>query len=527
MRPMLFFSRAFLALSFASAATAQVIHVNVTVAQLPTAQGDMRIINYRPETPLANLLILYGGNGKFSFIPPDGGIPSDIFLQFVNRGSSVYLVDVPASMQAQGWSIAYRNTPQHLAELTTALQYAHSRDHLPAWILGWSAGTVSATNLAISTPRSTPFGIILESPATAVAGGVLDMNLEALQRPTLLLTHVNDMCPGTPPANAPVIMSRISATPARRHVQFTGGITFAADACSGDGPHGLGGLDIPFADEVASWQRLNASFAQPLNYQGLWWRSPAGSESGWGVNLTHQGDILFATWFTYDADGSGMWLVMSNGNKTGDQTYSGALYRTTGPAFSSSAWSSSPTIGVTEVGSATFTFIDSRDGTMAYVVNGVSQSKAITRQAFADPVPACLAGASHLASPNYQALGWASSTPSESGWGVNIAHQGDILFATWFTYDANGTGMWLVMSNGNKTGERTYSGSLYRTTGAAFNSPAWGSSSPPTIGVTEVGSATFTFTGPDSGTFAYVVNGISQSKAITRQLYANPVTVCR
>src|SRR5262249_40359129 len=35
------------------------------------------------------------------------------------------------------------------------------------------------------------------------------------------------------------------------------------------------------------------------NYQGLWWSSPANSESGWGVNLAHQGDIIFASWFTY------------------------------------------------------------------------------------------------------------------------------------------------------------------------------------------------------------------------------------
>ncbi|HEX4782635.1 MAG TPA: hypothetical protein VH301_17895, partial [Usitatibacter sp.] len=37
----------------------------------------------------------------------------------------------------------------------------------------------------------------------------------------------------------------------------------------------------------------------PFNVQGLWWRSPAGSESGWGVNITHQSNTLFATWFTY------------------------------------------------------------------------------------------------------------------------------------------------------------------------------------------------------------------------------------
>lgn len=55
----------------------------------------------------------------------------------------------------------------------------------------------------------------------------------------------------------------------------------------------------------------------PFNVQGLWWRSPANSESGWGLNLIQQGDVLFATWFTYDTDGRGMWLVASDARPVG------------------------------------------------------------------------------------------------------------------------------------------------------------------------------------------------------------------
>src|SRR6266567_5634406 len=68
------------------------------------------------------------------------------------------------------------------------------------------------------------------------------------------------------------------------------------------------------------------------NYDGLWWASPAGSESGWGVNFAHQGDIIFASWFTYDLAGKGLWLVMT-APKIAPGVYSGALYTTTGPAF--------------------------------------------------------------------------------------------------------------------------------------------------------------------------------------------------
>jgi hypothetical protein len=77
------------------------------------------------------------------------------------------------------------------------------------------------------------------------------------------------------------------------------------------------------------------------------------------------------------------------------------------------------------------------------------------------------------------------------------------------------------MSNGNKTGTGVYSGALYQTTGPPFSSATW---NPSQVGVTQVGNATFTFTDANNGTFAYTVNGVSQTKSITRQVYSTPTT---
>lgn len=41
-----------------------------------------------------------------------------------------------------------------------------------------------------------------------------------------------------------------------------------------------------------------------------------------------------------------------------------------------------------------------------------------------------------------------------------------------------------------------------------------------------VGTATFTFADVSNGTFAYSVNGVAQSKAITREVFATPATAC-
>jgi hypothetical protein len=266
-----------------------------------------------------------------------------------------------------------------------------------------------------------------------------------------------------------------------------------------------------------------APTAQALNVQGLWWRSPAQSEAGWGVNITHQGDTLFATWFTYDVDGSGMWLVMPNGAKSTTNTWSGSLYRTTGPSFDSSTFDSTK-VSPIQVGSATFAFNDSDTGSFAYTVNGVSQTKPIMREAFNPTMPKCTAGGAQAATPNFQDLWWHSPANSEAGWGINITHQGDIIFATWFTYGPDGKGMWIVMAAGMKTAASTYSGKLYRTTGPAFSTVPF---DPSKVVATEVGSGTFTFSDASNGTFAYSLNGVTQAKPITREVFTTPTTVCR
>ena len=268
-----------------------------------------------------------------------------------------------------------------------------------------------------------------------------------------------------------------------------------------------------------SWSSCKAHLppAAP-RYDGLWWRSPGEVESGWGLNLTHQGEIVFATWFTYDLDGSGMWLVMTRGERIGDAKFEGLLYRTTGPAFSQPF--NSALFKATEVGTATLDFTDANNGVFTYRVNNVTQSKPITRQVFG-ALPVCDTGSSPGLVANYQGLWWNAPENSESGWGINLIHQSDTLFATWFTYDANGKGLWLAMTNGARTGDvaPTYRGALYRTRGPAFDANPW---LPSQVSLTAVGTASFSFVDANSAQFDFVAEGSAQRKQLVRQIFASP-----
>lgn len=283
----------------------------------------------------------------------------------------------------------------------------------------------------------------------------------------------------------------------------------------------LGALPNPAqtAADVAAY--LGSLLGGATNYEGLWWKSPAGAESGWGINLAHQGDTIFASWFTYDLSGKAWWLVMT-APKTGPDTYAGTLYQTTGPPFSATPFNPAQ-VGAVQVGTATLSFSDANNGSFSYTVNGISQNKAITRQVFG-PVPSCGTATSSLeAASNYQDIWWTAPAGSESGWGINFTHQGDTIFASWFTYDVDRSPMWLVVT-APKSAPGAYTGTLYRTTGPAFNAAPF---NPGAVAATAVGTATFSFSDGNNATFAYTVNGIAQAKSITREVFEGAGTVCR
>jgi len=290
-----------------------------------------------------------------------------------------------------------------------------------------------------------------------------------------------------------------------------------------DGVHAIDRTGASIANLATNFAGQSAAVGPvaSANYQGLWWAAPANSESGWGINFAHQGDTIFASWFTYDLTGKGMWLVMT-APKSAPNTYTGALYSTSGVPFNTVPYPPNADVP-TQVGTGTLAFTDVNDGSFAYTVNGIMQNKSITRQAFGT-LPTCVTTTGSLAAAtNYTDLWWASPAGSEAGWGINLNHESDTIFAAWFTYDLNGSQMWLV-ATAPKTSPGVYAGALYRTTGLPFNTVPY---LPNADVATQVGTATFTFSDGNNATFAYTVNGIAQMKAITREVFNPPGTVCQ
>lgn len=117
------------------------------------------------------------------------------------------------------------------------------------------------------------------------------------------------------------------------------------------------------------------------DFSDLWWKP---SESGWGANVAHQGEIIFMTVFVYGADNRVRWFVapaMASQGGVNSMTFVGTLHETAGPYLGDTTFDPQA-VGIRTVGNATLQFGAVEAGVLTYSVDGAQVSKAIERQTF-------------------------------------------------------------------------------------------------------------------------------------------------
>ncbi len=260
------------------------------------------------------------------------------------------------------------------------------------------------------------------------------------------------------------------------------------------------------------------AMAQNTSYQGLWW---VAAESGWGFNITHQGDVVVAAWYTYDTNGKPMWLLLSAA-KQADGSFTGDVHRTTGRPFSQI--NGSPAlVSTAKVGTATLRFASATALQLNYTVNGTSQQKSMTRYNFSATPPTCSFTTGSLATAtNFTDLWW---NPQESGWGVNMTHQDNTIAAAWYTYAADGTPMWLL-STPSLQADGSYSGQIFRASTGTPLLQINGTAALAPGAMQSVGNLVLRFSDGEKGTMSFTLDNVTQSKNIQRYAFSSPRTVC-
>lgn len=257
-----------------------------------------------------------------------------------------------------------------------------------------------------------------------------------------------------------------------------------------------------------------AAGAQSL-HTGVWW-DPA--ESGWGLMVTDQGNVLAPYWYAPDEDGEPSWFV-APATRQADGSYKGAILRHEGvPLAQISGRASDP---AEVIGEATLRFAD---GLLAldYTLPGGSASKELQRFNFSGEDIACATGnaGAQAASGNYTDLWY---QPETSGWGLQVTHLDDLLHLTWYTYDEDREPVYFNGS-GSRDGGQRFSGKLYRTNDGVPLLQVDGT--PAASGAREVGSFTLSFSDAGSGLFEYRIGSVVQSRPVQRIRFGQATAVC-
>jgi hypothetical protein len=278
----------------------------------------------------------------------------------------------------------------------------------------------------------------------------------------------------------------------------------SANAMLGNGVY-QGAVTVAGASTCSAALATSATPDSPGALTGLWWNA---SESGWGIHFTQRRNIVFAAWYTYDAAGNPKWYVAPNctmpaGTSGTSGTCTGPLYEVNGPRFFGTPFTSPTASQVTTAGNLSITFANANSASMTYTVGSQTRTLPIVRQEFGSGlVPPAV---------DYTDLWW---NPSESGWGMAIAHRFGLVFLAWYVYDATGRPVWYVVPNCPLAGSRCI-GAAYRTTGPAFG-PTF---DPTRVTAFAAGEVTVSFSDANNGTLSYTVNGVSATKPIMRQTF--------
>ena len=250
-----------------------------------------------------------------------------------------------------------------------------------------------------------------------------------------------------------------------------------------------------------------SAHGESTNYSYTYWNP---DQPGWGLQLTHQGDLLFGTWYTYAEDGLPMFLTVE-AQRQEDGSFAGPIFRTAGTPFAQINGSAAFT-AVTQVGEAALVFDHTSILSFHYQIGGVSQLRSLQRFIFDSAAPVCIGtSGTRAAADNYSDLWWNESEP---GWGLSLAHQGDAIVLLWYTYGAAGRDQWFSGSVLSKQADGSFSGPLQQpasgTPLAQIVAAATDFPLPPR------GQASLRFSDGESGIFEYEVDGVSQAKVISR-----------
>jgi hypothetical protein len=181
-----------------------------TVVDVPTRGVTQRFLYVHPDGPVANIVLLSGGDGYLGI--RDDGTMTGVAGRcgpvarnrdaFAARGFGVALVDRTSDFHV--WQYA---------DVLEVVRYVRGRDNVPTWIIGGSSSTGPVLDFAVDLPPEQPLGVVVFSPDRVNAA-----DAALVKRPTGLVYHSGD-----PYQHAPALFAALTSAPVKQSIGLSGG----------------------------------------------------------------------------------------------------------------------------------------------------------------------------------------------------------------------------------------------------------------------------------------------------------------
>lgn len=213
-----------------------------------------------PDQPWSITALLLVGSGGLAGVHQHGptGRGSNTLYRgmdiLVRHGLAAAVMDTPSDWPSL-WN--ERDGAAHAADISRVIAVLRQRGARAVWLVGISMGTLSAANAAARLGPGEVAGIVLMSSivkrSRESAETVLQVPLERIAVPVLLVRSQDDTCPSSVPTGAERIATRLTAAPVKRMLTVSGPAGNAADACGPYAAHGYVGIEEQVLGEVADW----------------------------------------------------------------------------------------------------------------------------------------------------------------------------------------------------------------------------------------------------------------------------------
>ena len=228
-----------------------------------------RFVLLAPEKPVANLIIICGGRGKIvvskTFGKPHIKYTKNFVIEsrkkFAKQGFQAAVIDVPSDKKKEGMLGYWRVSPEHAKDIEAVANYLKSRNDLPVWLLGTSLSSFSVANCGINIPIVD--GLVFTSSVTKSASkwkvskthpnGMLDMALDKITVPVLIVAHKQDACEYTPPEGSEKIKKAIINSSKIKVIYYEGGKRPKDKACWPYSYHGFYGIQDDVINGISAF----------------------------------------------------------------------------------------------------------------------------------------------------------------------------------------------------------------------------------------------------------------------------------